>query len=247
MTTSSYTENMRRLLPSPVEVVVPMVTAGAMTPLVMQDLINKSADQTFKPRPRMSRRDVLLESRGTYRNLAGLVGGGVAVQQAIKNAVTPAGQKPNIKVELGSSLVAAACTTKYILRLNARTLAKETNKGTMPKVTPRQVGAVLGQELTCFVGLGCGGQVAEHMQKVTGENKGTEYLSTATSAVMGSVFGHPFNTDVSRSQSGMPITWKPGEAFRGVVPRAKAVAKLSLGLKAAKDLSNAFLKKEETR
>lgn len=216
-------------------VVLPVAASLAIIP-VFRGMVGKSFEQKGQPVPPMT----WLEGVKGGVKAAPTVGAIVGTQMVFKNMLDKAWKKDSgttsIVYTVFSSAVVGAISAPGYAVYNGQTMGWKMRE-TLQRFSMHQAAAITARETMFVFGLTAGDNLAASMRNRFGNRKLIDYTAAFVTGAAASVVGHSFDTQLTLSQSNLPLKGY-GQLLWGGPRKAWATGWFSVFYKFTKDMLN---------
>jgi len=212
--------------------IIPPVAAGLAIVPSFYGLTAKSALQLGKPRPRFNCFEVFKNGFKAAPTVGAIVGSQLVLQNAVEKKLFKDKSKLDLTEKVVSTVVTASLTSPLLACLNGQTMGK-TILDSFKSVKPKQVLVITGRESGFLAGLAASEPLSDFMKKKfcddtddkkpshnSVKNTVVEYGAAYVSGVSGSIFGHLFDTALTRFQNNQTVTLRVDQLAKGMAWRA---------------------------
>lgn len=213
-------------------VIPPIAASGAIIP-AFKHMIYKSALQKGQPIVPISYMKGISEGCKAAPTVGAIVGSQMIIQNYVEKVIVGDKRKASLTDTFVSSGIVGIISSPILAIFNGQTMGL-TLRESIRKFTLRQGVTIAGQE-TCFIlGICASDRISTIMKSQFGDNKTVDYSGAYISGALGSIAGHPFNTALTRWQSGLTID-NPRQLMWGAARKAHAVGIFAVCYKLAKE------------
>lgn len=230
---------------------IPPVAASIAIIPAFYDMVAKTSLQKGLVPPSMSARQALKGGISAAPVVGVVVGTQMVLQSQIANTlakmfshlVTKDSDQAKGVLTLASSALVGALSSPFLAIYNGKTMTPPWSvQQSLSKFSFKQAGAISLQETGFVAGLAAADIVAMPMKQILGDNKAIDYAAAASAGALGSLFGHPGNTALTRWQAGMSID-NLQQLSLGALRKARGNALFAVIYKLGKEALNSTLEK----
>jgi len=245
-TDASFKHHVQNYWPSIAPYIAPPIAAaGAIVP-AFRDLSAKSDLQKGLSVASMTLKEHIQGGLKIAPVTGAVVGSQMIIQSMVLRALKENPDKPSLSAVVASSAAVGVVSSPLLAVFNGLTM----KMGVMEayrKLTTRQRVAITIQETFFVGGLSIGDKLAEVMKQQFGDHKVIDYVAAFFSGATGSLFGHPFNTALTRWQNDMTMEGfnmaGVKQSMWGALHKARAIGCFSVVYKLGKEI---LMPKKET-
>lgn len=216
--------------------VAPLIAGSAAIVPVFGDMIDKSALQKGQEIVKRTTLKRLGEGIQAAPTVGALIGIQMMVQNVVEKTLIGESKTPSLSSALISAAAVGLGSSPVVAIFNGRTQGWGMRES-LSKFSPAQASAIGIQETACLGGLAAADKVAAVMKERFGDNRAVDYTAAFLSGAAGGLAGHPANTVLTRSQSGMALD-SFSQLMWGAGRRARALGYFSVLYKLVKDTLN---------
>ena len=212
-------------------IILPIVAAGPAIIFPYYGLVWKSRNQLDLGRPAFNLANSIQGGTKAAPTISGIVGTQMMLTNAINHGLTHLGVG-EMQSKICSLLSVSILSIPGLTIFNGGTMGISWQQS-LKSISAAQGASIIARESTFLGAEWLAAPINTHLQAYMGDNKKTEYASTAIAGAVSSVVGHPFDTALTRDQQrqanklpGAKIIEVPKGNFSmaGAIPKSLAVA-----------------------
>lgn len=216
--------------------VIPPVAAGASIIPLFSGFMVKSAQQQYKPMPRVSFIEGLAAGFRAAPTIGSIIGAQLIIQDLVeKRMFTPPqqGELPTLSSMVRSSAIVGALSAPGLAIFNGQSMGKSAIQS-LRGLSLLQIAAIVSRETTFLLSMRISDPASDYMKERFGDSPAVVYGSAFASGAFGSFISQPADTALTCWQNGMRVT-NLSHAMRGGPVKALTVGTFAVLYKFTKE------------